>query len=1089
MNRTITWIFFTVMFLGLAHLTVGRAVDDFGVAKPKKVKIPPPSNQKTYYAATVPVGNTTLTCAIETAENLHDFIDVAESEENVNLFEFHLFLNNYTYNPLHNTSGLFFKPWQWYTTRSRHGRTLLMLSFHYDVLSMNILTIGVKQIDVDIHDKPFGCFAQLNSSQRVDFVRMLLLSRNIGVSSSFGQSVRWVLASNREEFACNQEISNHSGKGEFVYNCCFKDQDGKVICSTKGDDFWINILYFSITLVKILMFLFCPKFLPNNLYSVAYVASEYVVTLKRELKMKIFVTEQTDANVRFKKRLTLEDISSWWKFREKLETLPYDEIVPIKMTDLRIKVQGKRIIPENDPPTGLIRTIYDNLIRCKVKNLDPFRDCCETSIYSDMEPKFRHKVTWHMFVQVLVKFLLLLLVPIPYYVRLFIYFKFEAEEIEERDAAIRANGLTEKFNLYRTNIIQYFSPIHGVFIATYIFYFLSGLVLGFADQAFREKLKSVARAAIGDMNAVAKTGVLGIIIRVILYPFKHFGLLGFLVAPFYLPLVSPMCAVVFVLYCIPTVYLTFRLPYHTRKLHDHSAHMADGERKRKLVRMHKLSQKISRMDKRAHRGGPAAQEESCFPDEWGWGGFATLKNWALQLFSSIFCLCILYSLALVFAESIGLFVEVMAFTMMGIIVNAGAVLKYVSMVLLVFVYMNDCYSNVYENYLTFNKTIMDDIIDRTTADIRKIASMPSSQQANTAFQVKCVDEDKSSDPSLNFDKKETRWRLGQLLLFLDCYDTPRIPLRLFQRLCQVQVSGAPGPVYLNLLAATGKFMIIVIFLAFVMIVVMAFGNVYQMSSTNTTLATLAGGFVPMLLKNVLNSKGAKLSLKTVSFKGQIDEIIDEYKQFWPVLDLLVERDLPEDEEKKDEDGEGSGEGGEKEQGNNTDSTDNNNKKDDKDGENKEGKGNGEAMKEKKVNFTDDKDGKDDKSSDSKNDKDAKGGDSKDKKGAEGGKDSNGDKDKSASDHQRGNGDIISGVGVLHATSLEEEGMVDLFIDLSVADTAGWSIYASSENMQNSDDEDTIMPPYFDRNKVEPPPSNVDGMLSVRYQPRQSIVPT
>ena len=53
-------------------------------------------------------------------------------------------------------------------------------------------------------------------------------------------------------------------------------------------------------------------------------------------------------------------------------------------------------------------------------------------------------------------------------------------------------------------------------------------------------------------------------------------------------------------------------------------------------------------------------------------------------------------------------------------------------------------------------------------------------------QVKCIDEEKGSIPQLNFDKKETRWRLGQLLLFLDCYDTPRIPLRLFQRLCQVQ---------------------------------------------------------------------------------------------------------------------------------------------------------------------------------------------------------------------------------------------------------------------------------------------------------------
>ncbi|GFS24002.1 ankyrin repeat and SOCS box protein 2 [Elysia marginata] len=432
----------------------------------------------------------------------------------------------------------------------------------------------------------------------------------------------------------------------------------------------------------------------------------------------------------------------------------------------------------------------------------------------------------------------------------------------------------------------------------------------------------------------------------------------------------------------------------------------------------------------------------------------------------------------------------MAFTMMGIIVNAGAVLKYVSMVLLVFVYMNDCYSNVYENYLTFNKTIMDDIIDRTTADIRKIASMPSTQQANTAFQVKCIDEEKASDPSLNFDKKETRWRLGQLLLFLDCYDTPRIPLRLFQRLCQVQVSGAPGPVYINLLAATGKFMIIVIFLAFVMIVVMAFGNVYQMSSTNTTLATLAGGFVPMLLKNVLNSKGAKLSLKTVSFKGQIDEIIDEYKQFWPVLDLLVERDIPEEEEPTDEGEEGTGESGEKEEEKDKDGADK--KKDDKGAENKDIKGNGEVMKEKKVNFKDEKEGK---GGDSKGGKDEKDKDtSKDKKGADGSKDGNGDKDKNANDYPKGNGDIISGVGVLHATSLEEEGMVDLFIDLSVADTAGWSIYGSSESMQNSDNEevDDIMPRYFDRNKVDPPPAplpNATGRLSsVRYQPRQSIIP-
>lgn len=84
---------------------------------------------------------------------------------------------------------------------------------------------------------------------------------------------------------------------------------------------------------------------------------------------------------------------------------------------------------------------------------------------------------------------------------------------------------------------------------------------------------------------------------------------------------------------------------------------------------------------------------------------------------------------------ISVVLQVLAFTMMGIIVNAGSVLKYVSMVLLVFVYMHDCYNNVYENYVTFDKTIIDEMIDRTTEDLRKIASMPSSQQANAAFLV------------------------------------------------------------------------------------------------------------------------------------------------------------------------------------------------------------------------------------------------------------------------------------------------------------------------------------------------------------------
>ena len=87
--------------------------------------------------------------------------------------------------------------------------------------------------------------------------------------------------------------------------------------------------------------------------------------------------------------------------------------------------------------------------------------------------------------QVVAKTLVLLLVPVPYYVRLFVYFRFEQSEISARRAAISQLGLQESFNVYRSNVIQYFTPIHGMFIATYIFYFFSGLVIGFADRSFR----------------------------------------------------------------------------------------------------------------------------------------------------------------------------------------------------------------------------------------------------------------------------------------------------------------------------------------------------------------------------------------------------------------------------------------------------------------------------------------------------------------------------------------------------------------------------------------------------------------------------
>ncbi|KAK3577266.1 hypothetical protein CHS0354_030551 [Potamilus streckersoni] len=808
---------------------------------------------------------------------------------------FHVHMSNYSEDPLYTDVSKNYKPWQWYRTNSVHGQTLLTLSFNYDILSMTVLTIGIQTLDVYLTDKPFGCFGNLTSQERVDILREQSFDSFRIVST---EKTETKLDRKHENiYVCHAIVESQGDHAEFANNCCSKDSDGNWLCSKQEEKFWITVLYVCIALVKVAMFLFGPLLLPSQLYTAAYVASEYVVKLQKDLKMKLFISESTQTSIRCKTRLALEEISDWKQFRECIEKLPKEQIVHVKVPELRIKVKGKRIIPEDDPPTGLIRTLYDNMMRCKMKALDPFSECCDRSIYASFAPHFRHKCTWHMCVKWLIKVLMLLLIPLPFYIRIVIYYKFEMEELSNRRSVIEKLGLRNTFNMYRENVVQYFIPTHPIFLVTYAFYFLSGLLIGFSGPCLREKLKSIAMAALSDMENVNRTSVLQVILRISLWPFRKCGLLALVFGPLYAVFAMPVCAVIIAIYCIPTIYLSYRLMYHSRKkLGQNMESGSSNQSSERPETIKKIHKKLTSMDQNVHRRGQSSFD---FDDRYslccsGNGQFCAFSRLLLQITVGLFCLTVMFATVLIFTEATGLCVEVMAFTMMGIIVNAGSTLRYVTMALLVLVYMHNCYDNVYENYLIFNKTIIEEITEKVE-DLKKIASLPSSMQENAAFQVKPIEAVDEIPTTLSMEKKEPRWKIGHLLLFLDSYDTPRIPLKLFKKFCEIRVHGAPGPVYINLLRATGKFSIIVVFLFFVMLVVMAFGSTHQISSTNQTLATLAGGFVPMLLKNVLSSKSVRLNLKTLSFKGQIDEIVAEFKQYWPVNDFVVEQYDPAEE--------------------------------------------------------------------------------------------------------------------------------------------------------------------------------------------------
>lgn len=196
----------------------------------------------------------------------------------------------------------------------------------------------------------------------------------------------------------------------------------------------------------------------------------------------------------------------------------------------------------------------------------------------------------------------------------------------------------------------------------------------------------------------------------------------------------------------------------------------------------------------------------------------------------------------------------------------------------------------------------------------------------------------------------------------------------------------------------------------------------QMSNTNTTLATLAGGFVPMLLKNVLSSKGARLSLKTVSFKGQMDEIIGAYTQYWPLTDFVVQQYVPEEDE----------EGAEETSDGKT-----------------EAENLGKSENGKKKNLTGKIHEEKDENQNKNNEKNKFGESIKS------------NKDKFKLDDSNKNGMISPGATLISMKSVEDDDAVDLFIDLGVGEAEVWSLHESLESVRS----ESIMPGYFDPNKV------------------------
>ena len=95
------------------------------------------------------------------------------NDRNAKLVTYEITLEGYVGNPLHDSVTRHFHADHWYRSFNNHGRTLLTLSFDYDIVSLWLLSIGVEHMDVALKDEPKGCLGDLD--EEVKFAVLLEL--------------------------------------------------------------------------------------------------------------------------------------------------------------------------------------------------------------------------------------------------------------------------------------------------------------------------------------------------------------------------------------------------------------------------------------------------------------------------------------------------------------------------------------------------------------------------------------------------------------------------------------------------------------------------------------------------------------------------------------------------------------------------------------------------------------------------------------------------------------------------------------------------------------------------------------------------
>lgn len=801
-------------------------------------------------------------CALELdhSSTKEDVIQLAEEDVRQIKYKFNVKEDKGPFSTGKRHDTLLVHPYDFVLAAEGSGKALLMLQPYFQPMSLFTLGYGVTEVKVNLVQNPLNCLENVTAKSLEHKLKLLILKNFGNVTSTYLS----------EKSVCNQHIGvADSDIGIVKYSCCKLDSENHLMCNDLTETTWVYLLFTIITILQIVFVLYSPTFVPGGgRMGVKFI--DYIYKPQTPLKLNIVTVDSNKviSDQRFIKTRQFSFIHLT-NLKEKIRSIPDGILHTIFLKEIHLSVRASKLVPDGYTPVSFFRFIRKFFVRCHIrKDLPALKNCCNANMFKTFGCI---EVSWVIFLTLLMRGVLVFLFILPWLARVWFYYTFEKNDRQIIRMQLEKHGLQQS---YQSSLVVYLTPEHPLFIFIYVTITINASVYIFLPPVAKRKLKYTIQMSLKAMNSTRKFDSVISFIAHLLYPLEEFGIVGLLILPLWL-LVLPFGMMILGYLLFPIINLTVRLfvnfIYYTVKFIKPDLHKTFSFNNRILRR---LCTKISKW-----------ADDIIIVDKFE---PRSRKNMMTHVVSLTMCMVTTFALLVLVVQCISFFVECAIYIIIGIILNSKDVMKYISLLVLIIWYAIDCFSAVSNRYSSFGKTINSEIQERVGDAVKAVAMCAKQDQKEQAFIVQENTADNDTRISLVAGTEGyLKWNAKRLLLFLDRDDIPYIPKDFLFKSAKLGHFGCPGPVYMMYFKALIELIWITMFLAFVMLVILAFGEANNISGANQTLATLASGFLPFVFRKFLIKphSGPSLDKGNITWQTTLSEAIERYTKRWTITDF------------------------------------------------------------------------------------------------------------------------------------------------------------------------------------------------------------